>query len=1144
MKLVGANAHAQVTALDELPGKSNYFLGDNPAKWHTHVPNYGKVRYERVYPGIDLVYYGHQRQLEYDFVVAPGADPRAIRLAVETGNSKLESRKSAIHNHLLRIDSHGDLVIATESGEVRFRKPVVYQQESTVDRRQLKAKNGDGIPKSQIPNRKSVDGRYKLLAGNQVGFEVASYDKSRPLVIDPALSYSTYLGGSSGEIGYGIAVDADGNAYVTGSTGSIDFPTVNPLQAATVGDFDAFVSKLDPTGTTLVYSTYLGGTGFDRGTGIALDASGNAYVTGMTASNNFPTTANAFQATFGGGTCGTAFCSDAFVAKIQADGAALTYSTYLGGSDADFGQAIAVDSSGSAYVTGSTLSANFPTASALQAASGGNSDAFVSKLSADGRTLTYSTYLGGADGDFGLGIAVNAAGNAYVTGYTFSTNFATPSAAVSPVQSANAGSADAFAVELDPPGGALVYWTYLGGSGLDRATAIALDGSDNIYVVGDTNSPDFPVSDGALQPMTGGGTCGSSPCSDAFVAKIGTAGYATYLGGADIDQGAGIAVDSAGNAFVTGFTRSDDFPLATPLQAAFGGGSCDSAPCLDAFLTKINPTGTAVIYSTYLGGSDTDFGQAIALDSSGNAYVTGSTASANYPVTVGAAQAARGTDSPIGDAFIAKVSPADAPAVALSPQTVSFGDQATGFTSAAQTLTLTNAGSAPLTISDLERHGDFDIDPTTTCAADVAVAAGGGTCTISVTFTPTALGDRTGDVTITDNAAGSPHVVALDGNGITPAPAVTLSPTSLEFPDQPYNTTSAPLTATLTNSGTAPLNITAISTTGDFAQTNDCPLSPSATLDVGGHCTLSVTFTPQSTGALTGTVSITDDGSNATNGKHTLGLSGNGLPVFSLAAENTVQTVTRGTNSTTFTITAAGPSDFTNSISLSCPSSGQATCSFNPTSITVGQSSTLTVGSLTNVTGASQVITVNGISGTQTAGLDVTIQFADFSLAVSPTFATVRAGDSTTFTLTLTPSNGFTGSASFSCSGLPQETTCSFDPATVEISSADPVTTQVTVKTTIRVTSFTPSRPPGPPLPWLLVGVISGVFMSLVLLTRRRSPAGLFLAAAVLALTLFLASCGQEYFTFTGTPPGSFAVALNAKVGDVSHSAIVSLTVQ
>jgi len=1131
LSFLGANPNAKAAGLDRLPGKSNYFLGDNPAKWHTNVPNYGKLRYEGVYPGIDLVYYGNQRQLEYDFVVAPGAAPGAIRLAVGAGLALPSGARQAAPLH---IDAHGDLLIATDGGEVRFRKPVIYQPKMAAS---------TGNSEFRIQNSEPVDGTYKLLAGNQVGFEVADYDRSRPLVIDPALSYSTYLGGTNGEIGYGIAVDADGNAYVTGSTGSVDFPTVNPLQSATVGDFDAFVSKLDPTGTTLVYSTYLGGTGFDRGTGIALDASGNAYVTGMTNSNNFPTTANAFQAAFGGGTCGTSFCSDAFVAKIQADGAALTYSTYLGGSDADFGQAIAVDSGGSAYVTGSTLSANFPTASPLQAASGGNTDAFVTKLSADGTTLAYSTYLGGADGDFGQAVAVNAAGNAFVAGYTLSTDFAT----ASPLQSANAGSADAFVVEFDAPGAALVYSTYFGGSGLDRAAAIALDGSGNAYIAGDTNSPDFPVTSGVLQSVMGGGTCGSSPCADAFVAKVNAGGssvaYATYLGGTDIDQGAGIAVDSAGKALVTGFTRSDDFPLATPLQGAFGGGTCDSAPCPDAFVTEISSAGTTAIYSTYLGGNDTDFGQGITLDSSGNAYVTGSTASADYPATVGAVQGARGTDSPIGDAFIAKISPADAPAVAVSPQTLTFGDQATGFASDAQTLTLTNAGSAPLTISGIVAHGDFAIDPASTCGTATPVAAGGGTCTISVTFTPTELGDRTGDVTITDNAAGSPHVIALDGKGITPAPAVTLSPTSLEFPDQNYSTTSSPLTATLTNSGTAALTISAIALTGDFAQTNDCPVSPN-TLAVGAHCTFSVTFTPQSSGARTGTVSITDDGSNATSGKHTLGLSGNGLAVFTISADSTLQTVTRGTSSATFTITAAGPSDFTGSINLSCPSSGQATCSFNPTSITVGQSSTLTVGSLTAVTGASQVITVNGISGTQTAGVDVTVQFADFSLAVSPTFATITAGDSTTFTLTLTPSNGFTGSASFSCVGQPQATTCSFDPATVDVNSADPVTTQVTVKTTVRVTSITPPRPPGPPPPWLLVCVVSGIFASLVLVARRRSRARLFLAATLLALTLFLASCGQDYFTFTGTPPGSFGIGLNAKVGDVSHTAVFALTVR
>ena len=1132
LRFVGANRHATSVGLDRLPGKSNYFQGGNPAKWHANVPNYRKVKYRGLYPGIDLVYYGNQRQLEYDFVLAPGADPGVIRLAVGAGLALPSGARQAAP---LRIDPSGDLVIATAGGEVRFHKPTVYQP---------KSRAGFAVNSEfRIQNSERVDGAYKLLAGNQVGFEVARFDRSRPLVIDPALSYSTYLGGTSGEVGYSIAVDADGNAYVTGSTGSVDFPTVDPLQPATVGDFDAFVTKLDPTGTTLVYSTYLGGTGFDRGTGIALDASGNAYVTGMTSSDNFPTTSSAFQPAFGGGICGTSACSDAFVAKIQADGAALAYSTYLGGSNADFGQGIAVDDAGSAYVTGSTLSVDFPTATPLQAEIGVNSDAFVTKLSADGTALSYSTYLGGSDADFGQGIAVNAAGNAYVAGYTLSTDFTT----ASPLQSANAGSADAFVVELDPPGAALVYSTYFGGSGLDRAAAIALDSSENVYIVGDTNSPDFPVTSGALQTVTGGGTCGSSPCADAFVAKVNAGGaslaYATYLGGTDIDQGAGIAVGSGGDAVVTGFTRSDDFLLVSPLQAAFGGGTCDSAPCSDAFVTKIDAAGASATYSTYLGGSDTDFGQGVALDSSGNAYVTGSTSSADYPATVGVAQGARGTDSPIGDAFIAKISPADAAGLAVSPPTLEFGDQSTGFASDAQILTLTNAGSAPLTFSSLVAHGDFAIDPATTCATATPVAAGGGTCTIAVTFNPTELGDRTGDVTITDNVAGGPHVIALDGNGITPAPAVTLTPESLEFPDQDYNTTSAPLTATLKNSGTAALTISDIAVTGDFAETDGCPLTPD-TLGVDESCNLTVTFTPQSTGALTGNISITDDGSNATDGKHTLGLSGNGLALFTVSADSTLQTVTRGTDSATFTITAAGPSDFTDSINLTCPTSGQATCSFDPASITVGQSSTLTVGSLTAVTGASQAITVNGISGTQTAELDLTVQFADFSLAVSPTFSTITAGDATTFTLTVTPTNGFTGSASFSCAALPLETTCSFDPATVEITGADPVTTQVTVQTTVRITSFTPPRPPGPSFPWLFLTVLSGVFASLVLITRRRSRARLLFAAAALALTLFLASCGQNYFTFTGTPPGAFGIGVTTTVGDVSHTAIFALTVR
>ena len=405
MKLVGANTSPRVSGLEELPGKSNYFLGNDPSKWRTNVSHYAKVSYKDVYPGVDLVYYGNQHQLEYDLIVAPGTDPGAIQLALE-GEDELE------------LDAQGDLVLHSAGGEVRLHKPFVYQQV-------------DGV-------RQEISGAYVLEGRRRVGFQVAAYDAGQPLIIDPVLSYSTYLGGSGtgNDIGFGIAVDAAGNAYVTGRASSTNFPTANPLQAANGGGTgnDAFVTKLNAAGNALVYSTYLGGNANDIGTGIAVDASGNAYVTGSTSSLNFPT-ANPLQAANGGGTG-----NDAFVTKLNAAGNALVYSTYLGGSGSDAGSGIAVDASGNAYVTGSTSSPNFPRVSPIQPFIGGGTcfrspcnDVFVTKLNAAGSALVYSTHLGGSSRDEGFGIAVDAVGNTYVAGLTASTNFPT----ASPLQAAN-----------------------------------------------------------------------------------------------------------------------------------------------------------------------------------------------------------------------------------------------------------------------------------------------------------------------------------------------------------------------------------------------------------------------------------------------------------------------------------------------------------------------------------------------------------------------------------------------------------------------------------------------------------------------------------------------------------------------------------
>jgi hypothetical protein len=392
MKLENAGQPRRAIGLEKLPGISNYFIGNDPARWRTNVPQYARIQYEGVYPGIDLVWYGNQRRLEYDFVVAPGADPKQIQVAYEGAES-------------LEVEAHGELVLRTALGEVRQQKPRVYQE----------------ISGKQV----EVGARYAIVARNRVSFELARYDRKQELRIDPVvLVYSTYLGGNGVDQTLGIAVDAAGSAYVTGLTTSTSFPTQSPYQATFQGgDYDVFVTKLTPAGDALAYSTYLGGStrGDDIGWGIAVDGAGSAYVTGDTASTNFPTQ-SPYQATLQG-------LKNAFVTKLTPAGNALVYSTYLGGWDFDYGTGIAVDGAGSAYVTGYTRSANFPTQSAYQATyPGGTYDAFVTKLTPAGNALVYSTYLGGSGDENAHGIAVDAAGSAYVMGETTSTNFPTQSA--------------------------------------------------------------------------------------------------------------------------------------------------------------------------------------------------------------------------------------------------------------------------------------------------------------------------------------------------------------------------------------------------------------------------------------------------------------------------------------------------------------------------------------------------------------------------------------------------------------------------------------------------------------------------------------------------------------------------------------------
>ncbi len=625
MKLIGANRAPQVDGVDEQLGTTNYFIGNDSREWRKGISNYARVAYRNVYPGVDLIYHGTEGQLEYDFVVEPGSSPEIIRLAFE-GAEKVD------------LNQRGELVLQTADGVLRQHRPHIYQ-------------NIDG-------ERVEVEGQFKLISDHaplgtpRVGFQVENYAVNAPLVIDPTLTYSTYLGGRGDDEASDVAVDDAGNVYVVGSTTSLNFPTTNPQQSNLAGDVDTFITKLNSAGA-IVYSTYLGGRSADLGWGIAVDAAGNAYVVGITASFNFPTV-NSVQSIHGGG------LNDAFVAKLDATGSALLYSTYLGGSGEEQGLAIAVDPLGNAYVGGRTTSTNFLRVNALQGTIGGGEDGFITKLSSTGTSIGYSTYLGGKGDDLVRGIAVDGTGSAYVTGRTSSTNFP----AVNALQPRFGGGIfDAYVAKLSPSGTGLAYSSYLGGRGEDQGSQITVDANGNAYTTGLTASSDFPTAN-AFQSAYSGGICGtdpgSFPCGDAYITKLDRTGtvlvYSTYLGGNRHELGVGIAVDAAGNAYVSGLTGSSNFPTANPLQATFGGGGCgtdiETSTCFDGFVAKLNPTGSMLVYSTFLGGARDDRVFGLGLDAMGNAYVAGFTNSLNFPM-VNAFQLSYG-GGPY-DAFVAKI---------------------------------------------------------------------------------------------------------------------------------------------------------------------------------------------------------------------------------------------------------------------------------------------------------------------------------------------------------------------------------------------------------------------------------------------------------------------------------------------------------
>ena len=685
LKIAGANPLPQIAGENLLEGKTNYMVGSDPDKWTTNIANFERVRYSNIYDGVDVVYYGNGGQLEYDFVVGPNVSPDKIELAFDGSED-------------LTIVDNGDLIFKFGDGELLQHKPLAYQNIDG-ERKQVAANYQIQNLKSKIQNR-------------QVGFAIGDYDHSQPLIIDPVLSYSTYLGGGSDTFGTSISVDSSGGAYVTGNTFALNFPTVNPIQSTTNGQA-GFVTKLNPAGTAFVYSTYLGGNSNTFPSSIKVDSAGSAYVGGWTLSSNFPTTPGAYRGTSPGGG------RPSFITKLSPSGSSLSYSTYFAGVVDLTG--IALDSSGNAFVTGYTQDALFPTTAGAYKTTLGtgiNDNAFVTKFNAAGSALVYSTFVGasapvaGAQAsDEANAIAVDSSGNAYITGVTVSNNYPTTSGAF---QIFPGGRRDAFVTKLNANGSALVYSTYLGGGGQDRGMGIAVDAAGNAYVTGSFENADFPFTPNAFRNGADERCCGSF--TNSFLTKINPTGsalvYSTALSYSGGMSGSGVAVGSDGSAYVIG---------SEGLGAAYSVNAVQSVSrSNDAFIVKMNPAGTGLAYSTYFGGSNGGaVGSAIALDSAGNAYVDGYTTASDFPVTSGAPQATKpGGQS--NTAFVAKigVQTNDCPAITINPQPLPTAILGQSYN---QQLTATG-GVAPYTFSLAPNFGSNFLPRGLTLAADGTIS--------------------------------------------------------------------------------------------------------------------------------------------------------------------------------------------------------------------------------------------------------------------------------------------------------------------------------------------------------------------------------------------------------------------------------------
>jgi hypothetical protein len=1113
-KLLGANPSPEIVGEDQQLGRVNYFIGNDPARWHRNLPTYARVRYKNVYPGIDLLYYGNHQQLEYDFAIAPGSDPARIQFEITGSNGIL-------------INAEGELVLKAGGGELHFQNPTTYQES-----------NGKRVP---------LQGGYIVKDATHIGFHVAQYDQRKPLVIDPVLVYSTYLGGSGNDQPKGLAVDGSGNVYIAGYTDSADFPLAT-LGSLPGGANHVFVAKLDPTGSNLVYADYIGGNSQDYGDALVLDNLNNVYVTGSTASSDFPVV-NPYQGTYPGS-------FNAFLTKISADGSSLLYSTYLGGNGSDVPAGIARDTLGDVFVAGNTSSTNFPVANAYQSTALPNQGSlygnygFLTKFSPDGSSLIYSTYLSGnSNVPYNCGgtpcwsppssaingIAVDASGNAYAAGITNTYNFPTTPGAYLTADSTQQNATVGFVSKFSGSG-ALDYSTYFyESSGLvTDINAIAVDSSGSAYVTGNA------ISDGTF-PITSTSICDPAiygwGCSYGFVTKFDPTAssllYSTFLGPNNYANAAAIVLDATNDAYVLASTSSSSFGIVNGIEPYTLGS--------DLLLVEIDPTASSQLFATYLGGNGNENAAGMVLGSNGNLYVAGSTLSTDFPVTGKAFQKLLGGNT---DTFVMKLGPASAPSVALSPSNLQYSTQQLGTTSQPQQVLLRNMGSSSLSIPAISVSPDFT--ETDNCGTSVPAA---GSCTLSVSFAPTAAGSRAGSIQITDDAVGSPHAITLAGNGI--GAVVGLSSTNLAFSSQQVGTSSTGKVVTVTNTGNATLNISTISITGDYSQTSGC----AATLPPASNCIVTVTFTPAASGIRNGTLTIADD---AYNSPQTVALTGVGAnssgPVAVLNPTSLAfASFQVGSSSTIKTVTLASVGNVPVSIS-SIRVTGDYSQSNNcPATLAPGSSCTVNVIFAPIVFGnrtGTLTVSDNAQGTQQTASLTGT--GVDFSLTSSSKSATVKSGSSATYSLTITPTGGsFTNAVALTCSGSPALTTCSILPNAVT-PNGKPTTATLTVTTTASLAQAAPARPfdirmfyglwihlPG-------LGLVGMIFAG----HKRRSkqwrlPVLLCLAlVAMIVMSACAGGVGVVRQTQAGTTPGTYTITVSGAAGSLQHALPLTLTVQ